>query len=185
MPLTSGGLVTGKFMLYHRMPHVFIPEEADVALIIARQLGFSIERNEVEKTRWRAEDHLRRNRARLKQILDSATEYAIITLDSDGRIASWNSGAERLLGYEESEVIGLPGEIFFTPEDRDAGLPQQEMKLASSEGRAANERWHMPKTDTLWGSGVMLPIEEGGQDAISKSSAIKRKNEGPNKDRSC
>src|SRR4029450_4434762 len=52
---------------------------------------------------------------------------------------------------------------------RDAGVPQQEMNVASREGRAANERWHMRKNGTrFWGSGVMLPIEESGQDAYLK-----------------
>lgn len=112
---------------------------------------------------------LRENDARLRQILDSVKEYAIITLDAEGRVASWNRGAERLLGYASDEVLGRPGDIFFTPEDRAAGTPEREMRLACEHGRATNERWHQRKDGSrFWGSGVMFPVEDGGPDAYLK-----------------
>ena len=154
IPLTSNGAVIGKFMTYYGARHDFTENETELALTIARQLGFSIERNRAEEARRIAEAGLRRNRNRLRLILDSAREYAIITFDGDGRIASWNSGAERLLGYERSEILGQPGGIFFTGEDRAADVPEQEMRTAREEGRATNERWHMRKDGTrFWGSG--------------------------------
>jgi two-component system, chemotaxis family, CheB/CheR fusion protein len=72
-------------------------------------------------------DQLRRRNAELERKLarhelfaDSVEEYAFITFDSENRITSWNRGAERLTGYAESEVLGQPGYIIFTPEDRDS-----------------------------------------------------------------
>lgn len=163
IPVTANGVVIGKFMTYREAPHVFSEEEAVVSLTIARQLGFSIERKRAEEAHQRAEQRLGRSTERLRVILDSAKEYAIITLDGEGRIATWNSGAERLLGYTEAEVLGQPGEIFFSSDDRAAGVPEQEMRAARDEGRAANERWHYRKDGSrFWGSGVMLPVEEGG-----------------------
>ncbi|HXS73412.1 MAG TPA: HWE histidine kinase domain-containing protein [Rhodanobacteraceae bacterium] len=112
---------------------------------------------------------LRVREARLQHIIDSAKEYAIITLDRDGRIASWNKGAQRLLGYAEAEVLDQPGAIFFTPEDRAAHAPEREMARASKQGRAANERWHLRKDGSrFWGSGVMLPVADGEPDAYLK-----------------
>lgn len=169
IPLTANGVVIGKFMTYREVVHVFTEEEAVLSLTIARQLGFSIERRRIEEAHQRAEEGLRRSNERLRIILDSASEYAIITLDGAGRIASWNSGAERLLGYRESEILGQPGDIFFSPEDRASDVPDQEMRTAREEGRATNERWHYRKDESrFWGSGVMLPVEESGPDRYLK-----------------
>lgn len=169
IPVTVDGIVVGKFMTYRDVAHVYSADEATLCLTIARQLGFSIERKQSEEAHQRAEEGLRRTNERLRVILDSASEYAIITLDADGRIASWNSGAERLLGYLDSEVLGLSGSIFFSPEDRALEIPQQEMRTAAETGRAANERWHYRKDGSrFWGSGVMLRVEESGPDRYLK-----------------
>lgn len=99
----------------------------------------------------------------LQLIIDSAREYAIITLDVGGAITSWNAGAERLLQYDEHEAVGKAGQIFFSPEDIAQGQPGREMAHARAEGRAENERWHMRKDGSrFWGSGVMLPLAGGG-----------------------
>ncbi|WP_083203564.1 sensor histidine kinase [Ensifer adhaerens] len=169
IPLTANGVVIGKFMTYREVVHVFTEEEVVLSLTIARQLGFSIERRRTEEAHQRAEEGLRRSNERLRIILDSASEYAIITLDGAGRIASWNSGAERLLGYRDTEILGQPGGIFFSPHDRASDVPEQEMRTAREEGRATNERWHYRKDGSrFWGSGVMLPVEESGQDRYLK-----------------
>lgn len=124
----------------------------------------------VETTpRVRSEAALRENEERLRCIVESAKEYAIITLDAEGCITSWNSGAERLLGYTEAEAIGQSGEIFFTVEDRAIGVPGAEMTHARAFGRSSDERWHMRKDGTqFWGSGVMLPITGHQRDCYVK-----------------
>lgn len=117
----------------------------------------------------RAQIASRRDAQRLRAVIDSATEYAILTLDAKGRISSWNSGAERLLGYREEEVLGQSGEIFFTPGDRAAGKPELEMAQTRESGSGENERWHMRKDGSLfWGSGVMLPLEGDKRDRYLK-----------------
>ncbi|HEU0155253.1 MAG TPA: PAS domain S-box protein [Stellaceae bacterium] len=113
-----------------------------------------------------AHQALRTSEERLRHILDSAVEYAIIALDENGRINNWNAGAERLLGYRESEILGHSAAVLFTAEDQAAGVPARKLALARSEGRAENERWHVRRDGSrFWGSGVMLPItsrESGG-----------------------
>lgn len=169
IPLTDNGRVIGKFMTYRDEPHIFTQEEAVLSLTIARQLGFSIESRRAQEAHRRAEELLRRSKERLQVILDSANEYAIITLDEAGRITSWNSGAERLLGYRETEILGRSGEIFFSAEDRAANVPEREMWSALHDGRAANERWHRRKDGSrFWGSGVMLPVEASSPDRYLK-----------------
>lgn len=119
--------------------------------------------------RHRLEEALRESEERLRLIIDSAKEYAIISLGGDGRITSWNNGAERLLGYFEEEAIGQSGSIFFTPEDRERGEIEREMRLAREEGRGENERWHIRKDGSrFWASGVMLPMGSGRNVAYLK-----------------
>src|SRR4051794_12132911 len=80
----------------------------------------------------------------------------MLMLDPTGHIAAWNIGAERLLGYSESEAIGLDGAVIFTPEDNAVGAARKELAEASARGRAADERWHVRKDGSrFWGSGVM------------------------------
>src|SRR5262245_8842207 len=68
-------------------------------------------------------------------ILESATDYAIFTVDDSGFVTSWNSGAERLLGYREDEIIGRDGRIIFTPEDLAKGEAEREIRIALETGR--------------------------------------------------
>jgi PAS domain S-box-containing protein len=95
----------------------------------------------------------------LKLILESAVEYAIFTLDKDLRITTWNPGAERLTGFKEEDVIGTDGSLLFTPEDQQRGALEWEVEQALTEGRAANERWHMRRDGSrFWGSGIAMAL---------------------------
>ncbi|MBH8575207.1 response regulator [Nostocaceae cyanobacterium CENA369] len=119
---------------------------------------------EVEERRDRsfAQARMRQSETRFRLIVESAQDYAIITLDMVGSITSWNSGAQRLLGYEEVEILGQPGQIIFTAEDIEQSEPIQEMHLALTQGRQENERWHVRKDGSrFWGSGVMMPLRDG------------------------
>lgn len=117
----------------------------------------------------RSKATLHASEQRFRAIVESAKEYAIITFDGEGRITSWNSGAERLLGYSEEEAIGQPGGIFFTAEDRASGKPEIEMTRAREEGRSIDERWHVRKNGSaFWGSGLMLPMEGHPRDRYLK-----------------
>ncbi len=94
-----------------------------------------------------------------RQELDSAIDHAIITMDGHGCVTSWNTGAQRILGYAEAEVLGRTGEIVFTSEDRAGGRFATEMAHALETGSALNERWHVRRDGTrFWASGTMLPL---------------------------
>ena len=95
-------------------------------------------------------------------IVESATDFAIFTFGPDGAVTSWNPGAERLLGYKEEEIIGGNADVIFTPEDRDAGIPEEERRKARAEGRAEDERWHLRRDGScFWGSGAAMPVRGG------------------------
>lgn len=92
-------------------------------------------------------------------IVDSAIDYAIITLGPDGTITSWNEGAERIMGWTSEEIVGRPATTFFLPEDVAAGQAEYEMRVATDQGHAKDERWHLAKGGRrFWASGQMMPL---------------------------
>jgi len=109
--------------------------------------------------RLRAEAALRASEERLRLSLESATDFAILTLDSDHVVTSWNLGAEAIFGYPAAEIVGCPLDRLFTPEDRAAGAPAAEIDRARREGRAADERWHLRKDGSrFYASGVLTRL---------------------------
>ena len=101
-------------------------------------------------------ERLREVQQRFEDFANSARDFAFITLDADGRVIGWNEGAEQLLGYSQSEILGQSGAVFFTPEDIAQGEVERELQGAKTTGRAEDERWHVRKNGTrFWGSGVM------------------------------
>ncbi|MFC1459524.1 PAS domain S-box protein [Microvirga arabica] len=105
--------------------------------------------------------------ALLSAILESATDYAIITMDLDGHVTSWNAGARNVLGWTETEILGQSAAVIFTLEDRAKGCPQIEMRTTLTEGRAMDERWHLRKDGSeFWGQGEMMPLRDPEGEAI-------------------
>lgn len=86
-----------------------------------------------------AEDRVRHSEQQFRLLVDSVEDYAIFMLDRQGRILTWNAGAERLKGYTASEAVGHSFEMFYTAEDRASGKPARLLKVASEFGRVEDE----------------------------------------------
>ena len=98
---------------------------------------------------------------RFQLLINSVTDYAIYMLDTDGHIATWNPGARLFKGYEADEVIGRHFSTFFTPEDREAGLPQRALAIAASKGKFETEGWRVRKDGTrFWAHVIVDPIRD-------------------------
>ncbi|KAB1072475.1 PAS domain S-box protein [Methylobacterium planeticum] len=96
-----------------------------------------------------------------RSVFESPVDFAMIVTGPEGRVTAWNTGAERVLGWSRSEMIGEPVDRFFTPEDRAEGRPATEMRLSLADGRAADERWHLRRDGTrFWASGEMMPLRD-------------------------
>jgi PAS domain S-box-containing protein len=102
---------------------------------------------------------------RYQLLVDSIIDYAIYMLDREGRIATWNPGAERLKGYSADEIIGQSFSKFFTEEDRRAGKPARALRTAAETGRFEDEGWRERKDGTVfWAVAVLDAIrDETGQ----------------------
>jgi two-component system CheB/CheR fusion protein len=83
---------------------------------------------------------LRQSEERLRLMIESIEAYAIVSMDSEGRIDSWNAGGERTFGYSANAILGTHIDILFTPQDRDQQAAQVEMWAARDTGRATDFR---------------------------------------------
>jgi PAS domain S-box-containing protein len=108
---------------------------------------------------------------RWQVLMENVKDYGIFMLDAEGRIATWNAGAERLLGYTTDEVLGEPFRTIFTDVDILQDQPQFELREAGEKGRCEDERWHVRKDGTqFWASGVLTPLwaEDGSIRGFAK-----------------
>ena len=94
-----------------------------------------------------------------KILVDGVSDYAIFMLDGNGRVTTWNSGAERLKGYRRDEIIGKDFSIFYTEDARQAGHPKRLLETALLEGRFEEENWRVRKDGTrFWASVIITAI---------------------------
>lgn len=106
-----------------------------------------------------AESALRKSEERFTLLVQSIEDYAIFLLDREGRVTSWNAGAQRQKGYHYDEVIGKPYTLFFTTADQAAGQPAQQLATAQSQGRIESEGWRVHKDGThFWVNSVLTAL---------------------------
>src|SRR5262245_62814660 len=78
-------------------------------------------------------------------IVESISDYSVFAIDPEGRIISWNKGAENVFGYRKEEIVGESFAILFLPEDREVGAPERRLETAGSEGSAVERGWRARK----------------------------------------
>ncbi|HET9474526.1 MAG TPA: PAS domain S-box protein, partial [Steroidobacteraceae bacterium] len=123
-------------------------------------LGFSkITRDLTERRRHEAA--LLESEERFRLLVESVVDYAIVTLDSEGMITSWNSGAERINGYSTSEIVGRHFSRLFPPEDIRANKPWRQLATARERGRVNDESWRIRRDGTqYWANNVIASLPE-------------------------
>lgn len=96
-----------------------------------------------------------------KRMIEEIQDYAIILLDVDGTILSWNRGVERIKGYRENEIIGQNFNIFYLPQDRQHRLPEKLINMAITEGRAKHVGRRVRRDgSTFWGSILITALHD-------------------------
>jgi PAS domain S-box-containing protein len=89
-------------------------------------------------------------------LVDSIKDYAIVMIDPDGRVASWNKGAERIKGYTRNEIVGKDFSCFYPPEAIQKGLPRLELEVAAREGRFEDDGWRVRKDGSQFWANVVI-----------------------------
>jgi PAS domain S-box-containing protein len=106
-------------------------------------------------------DRLLQSEERYQLLVEGLTNYAVFMLDRNGRITSWNVGAESILGYTEVEIIGRSFALIFTPEAIEQGIPERALTDAVTQGMSKDDRWHVRKDGTwFWANGVVTPLRD-------------------------
>ncbi|OIQ70076.1 blue-light-activated protein [mine drainage metagenome] len=121
--------------------------------------------------RQAAEDELRRSEQQFRRLVQSVTDYAIFLLDPQGRVSSWNSGAQKIKGYRPNEIIGRHFGVFYTADDQQQGEPARALDLAVQNGKYEKEGWRVRKNgDVFWANVVIDPVydEDGSLVGFAK-----------------
>ena len=118
-------------------------------------LGFAKVTRDLTERRAHDEE-LRRSEERFRLLVDGVTEYAIFMLDPNGRVATWNVGAQRIKGYTASEIIGQHFSIFYPNEARESGWPEHELQVAAEKGSFVDVGWRLRKDGTTFWANVTI-----------------------------
>jgi formate hydrogenlyase transcriptional activator len=111
--------------------------------------------------RKKAQEALRLSEERFRLIVEEVKDYAIFMLDPEGRVRSWNEGAETISGYKAKEIIGTHYSRFFQTEDVERGKPEEELRLAATDGRWEQEGWRVRKDGSrLWANVVLTALRD-------------------------
>jgi PAS domain S-box-containing protein len=129
--------------------------------VVQRALREAEQRSQLKQK----EQALRDSEDRFRMVVEGIQDYAIYMLDSEGRVATWNEGAERVEGYPAKEIIGKPLAIFFPPEEVERKMPEAALKKAKKEGHAFNQGWRVRKDGSrFWSQEIITALRgEGGQ----------------------
>src|SRR5215470_3062498 len=99
--------------------------------------------------------------ATFRLFIESVRDYAIFMLDPEGRVASWNAGAERIKQYRQEEIVGKHFSVFYPPEAVARRWPEHELEVAAREGRFEDEGWRVRKDGTrFWANVVITAVHD-------------------------
>jgi len=114
---------------------------------------------------------------RFRILVEAVEDYAIFMLDRDGRVASWNTGAQKIKGYSARDIMGQHFSVFYPPDDVAAGKPEQELVTATRVGRVEDEGWRVRKDGSMfWANVVITAVYEtrGGKRELCGFAKVTR-----------
>jgi PAS domain S-box-containing protein len=158
LPLAGSEGVMGLICLFAEQTGFFDEEEMQLLLELAANLSFALE--QIGKLAARNAE-LRESEERFRAMVSGVKDYAIIMLDPDGHVVTWNEGARAMKGYEASEIVGQSMKRFYAPEDVASGKPDRVLAQASREGRVEDQGWRLRKDGTRFYADVAITAIRG------------------------
>jgi PAS domain S-box-containing protein len=138
--------------------------------VVRRAMRESAERAQ----RIAVERALRETETHFRLLIDALKDYAVITLDPEGRIRTWNAASERILGFPAQDVLGQSANIFYSQEDRETGVFDAELDTARRDGSASDDRWLWRKDGhSFFASGVTTAIRSEHNELIGFSKIVR------------
>jgi PAS domain S-box-containing protein len=127
-------------------------------------IGFAKVTRDLTQRRGHEED-LRRSEERFRLLVEGVREYALFMLDPNGKVSSWNAGAQRIKGYTADEIIGKHFSVFYPESVRESGWPEHELRQAAAEGSFVDTGWRLRKDGTTFWANVTLTAlrDDAGQ----------------------
>jgi PAS domain S-box-containing protein len=145
---------------------------------ILQWFGTNVDIDEQKRAEVAARRHararIRASEERFHRLVDAVTEYAIFMLDPTGRVATWNPGAERIKGYRSEEIIGQHFSVFYTPEDRAAGRPEEVLDIVRREGRFEEENWRIRKDGSRFYAYVVISALRDSEGQVTGFAKVTR-----------
>jgi PAS domain S-box-containing protein len=167
----SSGEVMAFFEIHNKIGGQGFTAEDERALATIAQIASFALLKSLAHTR---EVALRQSEDRFRLLVDAVRDYAIFTLDSEGKVSSWNKGAERIKGYQASEIIGKHFSIFYPEEDLRAEKPRNELEVAKQEGRVEDEGWRVRKDGSkFWASVVITAVRDNSGKLVGYSKVTR------------
>ena len=123
---------------------------------LGQAVARALEEKQQRSAKEQAEKALRESEEHFRLLVEGGKDYAIIMLDPDGHVVSWNPGAERIHGYRAEEILGQHFSIFHLPEDIGRGKPETELELGATQGRCEDQGWRLRKDGTRFWADVVI-----------------------------
>lgn len=150
-----------------RYKRAWTDSEMKIIQTVAEQAGVAIYQAELFRQKAIAEE-------RFKLFTEGVTDYAIYLADIEGKITSWNQGAERIFRYQTEEILDHPFSTFLPPEEIEAGLGERELTLAHTEGRFETEGWRVRKDGSQFWASILITALYNSQGQVIGFSNITR-----------
>ncbi|WP_257461865.1 ATP-binding protein [Archangium lipolyticum] len=129
---------------------------ATLGLLVAMGLAWVLTR-----ALWPLHHEARASEERFRLLVEGVKDYALYLLDPQGRVASWNPGAERIQGWRAEEIIHQPGALLYPPEEVAEGQPRKDLERATREGRLESQGWRLRKDGSrFWGESLLTPLRD-------------------------
>ncbi len=143
-------------------------------VIIIGGLAWNVRRNrQIESERVRT-DKLSESEERFRLLVDGVKDYAILMLDPEGHVISWNEGAKQIKGYEAHEIIGQHFSRFYTLESLQEGAPERELAAAVEQGRSEDTGWRVRKDGSLFFANVIITALQNKAGVVRGFSKVTR-----------